>query len=251
MRYSSTDVAELEALETAVNALTAGGGGDCPELGMIGILNGLSLSRKRSNVIVLTDAEPKDIGRKDEVIQMANQLENAVHFFLSNDGGGCGDLTAYIEVANATGGVVVNSITDFEVFAQFADAARTFSFIPTGTTRKRQVDKVCIRFNATIFTESVELVVLAPGHTINITKPSGGVTSLIIFSSIGRFSDNTPQPGQYEVCSDMGNFEYALSTPTALDFFVEYLENETYSTEPPPDGMGYIIASTYITVVMY
>lgn len=60
--------------------------------------------------------------------------------------------------------------------------------------------------------------------------------SLNISSLIGSYSVDTPQPGQYEVCSDMGDFNYALSTPTTLDFFVEYLEEEAYSTQPPPEG---------------
>ena len=43
-----------------MNALYAHGGGDCPKLGMTGIFNAFDLVNPDSNVIVLTDASPKD-----------------------------------------------------------------------------------------------------------------------------------------------------------------------------------------------
>ena len=39
MIYNSNDIDKLNALEQAVDAISANGGGDCPELGMAGILN--------------------------------------------------------------------------------------------------------------------------------------------------------------------------------------------------------------------
>jgi len=262
MKYSSTNVTELQALVEAVNATVPHGGGDCAELGMTGILNALSLSSPDSNVIVLTDAAAKDVNRTDEVIQTAKKLRNAIHFFLSDQF--CENDTEYIEVANATNGIVVNTITDFEAFAQFADAAVGFEFISTlpatnGPLGKRQTtNEVCIQFVANIFTVDINLLLMAPGNVFDITIPNGELMSLNVSGAIGTFSDSTPQPGQYEVCSDMGNFEYALSAPTALDFFVEYLENETYSTTPPPAGMvdtlyttyHYVLLGSYVTVVV-
>ena len=84
-----SNVTELRALKAAVNAIRANGGGDCLELGMTGILNALSLANPESNVIVLTDASPKDVDRTQEVIDRATQLQNSIHFFLSCDG--CAD----------------------------------------------------------------------------------------------------------------------------------------------------------------
>ena len=80
-RYASNNLNELSELEQAVNALRAHGGGDCPELGMTNILNALSFANPVSNVIVLTDASPKDEDRK-EVIAEAIRKENSIHFFL-------------------------------------------------------------------------------------------------------------------------------------------------------------------------
>ena len=82
-KYASNNLTELAELEQAVDALSATGGGDCPEFGMTGILNALSLANPISNVIVLTDASPKDEDRKEEVINEAIKKENSIHFFLS------------------------------------------------------------------------------------------------------------------------------------------------------------------------
>ena len=235
MKYSSTNLTELMALEAAVEALIADGGGDCAELGMTGTLNALGLSNPESNVIILTDAEPKDSNLTRMVIDTAKQLRNSVHLFLSDPS--CGDTDPYIEVANETNGIIVYSIVDFEAFADFADAALTFQFDSTSGGAKRQVDENCLRFVVSAFTEEVRIFFMARNRTLNITDPDGNVTSLHINGSIGVYYNEQPQLGYYQVCSDRGGFEYALSAPTVLDMFVEYLDNESSSTQPPPAGI--------------
>ena len=90
-------LAELDHEQTD-NALRAHDGGDCPELGMTGILNTLiiSLVNPVSNVIMLTNASPKDVDKKEEVIAEAIRKENSIHFSKS-----CwlGDFTPYLDVA--------------------------------------------------------------------------------------------------------------------------------------------------------
>ena len=124
-KYAANDLTQLAALEEAVSALRAHGGGDCPELGMTGILNALSLANPVSNVIVLTDASPKDVEKKDEVISAAVEKENSIHFFLSH--AGCGNFTPYLDIARETYGIVVNRIDDFEAFVEFADKVGRFT----------------------------------------------------------------------------------------------------------------------------
>jgi len=84
----------------------------CPELGMTGTLSALNLANPDSNVIVLTNASPKDVNDTQKVINGANKLRNSIHFFLSRSAG-CGDFSPYLEVVNATFGIVVNRIDDF------------------------------------------------------------------------------------------------------------------------------------------
>ena len=53
-----------------MEALYPHGGGDCPELGMEGILRALRLSNENSHVIVLTDASCLDCGKKLKLLEL-------------------------------------------------------------------------------------------------------------------------------------------------------------------------------------
>ena len=235
--YSASNVTELTALEVAVNAIRANGGGDCPELGMTGILNALSLANPESNVIVLTDASPKDVDRTQEVIDRATQLQNSIHFFLSRDG--CGDFSPYLEVANATFGIVVNRIDDFEAFAEFADQAGRFSFdlldTDGGGKKKRQAPANCITFSTSMFTQSINILFSSVSSAITITSPSGAVETVTTSGTIATYSNDDPEAGEYSVCS-VGTFEYSLSTTSDLDFFVDYTNANISSDSLPPPG---------------
>ena len=227
----STNIDELNALEQAVNAIYAHGGGDCPELGMIGILNALSLSDSDSNVIVLTDASPKDAHRQSEVIAKANELRVSVHFFLSRSG--CGDFTPYLQVASATEGIVVNQIDDFEAFAEFADKVGRFTLESLdGGSRKKRASR-CVAYTVSIFIKSVSILFSSSGIiSVSITNPSGTVETVSSSGSIATYNKENPEFGNYRMCSST-EFEYSLSTSFDLDFFVEYHYNGSIVSKPP------------------
>ena len=232
MKYLSNDIDQLIALELAVNNITAHGGGDCPEYGMTGIINALSLSDSDSNVIVLTDAGAKDAYRQGEVITRANELRVSVHFFLS--GSGCGDFTPYIGVANATNGIVVNQIDDFEAFAEFADKVGRFTFesLDEGSRKKRQTSNICVTFTVSIFIKSLSILFSSSSFTVYITSPSGVVETVSSTGTIATYTKEDPEFGDYNMCS-VTLFEYSISTTFDLDFFVEYHYNGSIVLEPP------------------
>ena len=60
----------------AVNKLKANGGGDCPELAMMGLYKALLRSLPESTIYLFTDADPKDEQRRKEVMSLA--LENKI-----------------------------------------------------------------------------------------------------------------------------------------------------------------------------
>ena len=253
--YSASSVAELTALETAVNAIRANGGGDCPELGMTGILNALSLANPDSNVIVLTDASPKDVNRTQEVIARATELRNSIHFFLSRSG--CGDFSPYLEVANATFGIVVNRIDDFEAFAEFADRAGRFSFdlVDTdgGSKKKRQTPQNCITISTSTFTQSINILFSSVSSAITITSPSGVVETVTTSGTIATYSNDDPEAGVYSVCS-VGTFKHSLSTTSDLDFFVDYVDADISSTSLPVPGafiITYNIIAILVSILIY
>ena len=233
-KYSSNNVEELQELEEAVNAIYAHGGGDCPELGMTGTLNALDLVNPDSNVIVLTDASPKDVEKKQQVIDKANEVRNSIHFFLARSG--CGDFTPYLNVANETEGIVVNEISDFEAFAEFAERVGRFTLENSGSKRKRQVSENCVMFSLSIFSQSVAILFSSSNLDMTITSPSGSVNSVTSTGTIAIYNIDTPEAGNYRVCSAV-DFEYSVTFITNLDFFVEYTDVNGSSTSLPPAGI--------------
>ena len=216
-----------------MNALYAHGGGDCPELGMTGILNALDLVNPDSNVIVLTDASPKDEEKQQQVIDKANEERNSIHFFLSRSG--CGDFTPYLDVAAATEGIVVNQISDFEAFAEFAEKVGRFTFDDSESKRKRQVSENCIMFSLSIFSHSVAILFSSSSIDITITSPSGVTDAVTSTGTIVTYNLDSPEAGEYTVCSSLA-FEYSFTATTGLDFFVEYIDANGSSTSLPPAG---------------
>ncbi|XP_065907491.1 hemicentin-2-like isoform X2 [Dysidea avara] len=247
--YSSTSVDELTELEREVNALRAHGGGDCPELGMTGILNALSLANPDSNVIVLTDASPKDVERKDEVIAKAVELHNSIHFFLSRDG--CGDFSPYMDVAEATFGVVVNRIDEFEAFAEFADRVGRFFMGDDGDARKRDASSEhCFTFSSSLFTTSINILFTSVTHQINVTSPSGVKTMISTSGSVATYSNDEPEIGEYTMCS-LGRFNHAISLTSTLDFFVEHFEKSFGIPVPELFPIGTIyVSQIYLPLIL-
>ena len=240
-KYASNNLTELGELEQAINALHAHDGGDCPELGMTGILNALSLANPVSNVIVLTDASPKDEDKKEQVISEAIRKENSIHFFLSRDG--CGNFTPYMDVANKTYGVVVKRIDDFESFVEFAEEVRRFTteYLGDGSgKKKRQTSKNCVDFTASVFTKSINILFssVSNGSVITITTPEGLVDRIEPRGTIATYSKRNPPAGVYKICSTT-TFDYSLSTNSDLDFFVEYDVNVSRTSLPTP-GRSYL-----------
>ena len=100
---------------TDVNALSAHGGGDCPELAMTGMLNALNLSSVQGHIIVLTDAGPKDINLTSEVISRAAELQVTIHFSLSTPL--CSNGSDFYSISKATGGIVIEDLISLDALS--------------------------------------------------------------------------------------------------------------------------------------
>lgn len=213
---------------------------------MTGILNALALVNPDSNVIVLTDASPKDVAKKQQVIDKANEVRNSIHFFLSRSG--CGDFSPYLEVAAATEGIVVNQISDFEAFAEFADKVGRFTLENSGSKRKRQAEN-CVMFSLSIFSQSVAVLFSSSNIHITITSPSGVINTVTSTGTIATYNINSPEAGEYSACSAT-EFEYSISLTTNLDFFVEYVNVNGSSTSLPPAGKYLLrVALAYVFII--
>ena len=224
---------QLRSLENAIDALGANDGGDCSEYGMTGILKTLNISDSYSNIIVLTDASPKDAYMTKAVIDKATEKHNAIHFFLSKDS--CGDLSPYHNVATSTHGIVMDEINELTAFVDFALKYHESIHTQTeGSKKKRQITENCVKITVSAFTKSIDVLSLSGsnGFVINITNPKWSIDKRAR-GSIDIYSNRDPLSGVYTICSTRV-LKYYVVTKSDLDFFVEYDVNVSKTSLPTP-----------------
>lgn len=125
VRFGDPDVGsafvtgDADAFVGAVNGLSAGGGGDCPELSMTGLLRAVAASQSDSNLYLFTDASSKDASVVGNVIAVAKAKQIKINPLLF---GSCSPIDpAYIKVAEETGGQLF--------FLRTSEAGSTFNLI--------------------------------------------------------------------------------------------------------------------------
>ena len=111
-RFGDPDVGPPLATEDAsaalsrVQALSAGGGGDCPELSQSGLLEAVDASLPNSTLFLFTDASAKDSDLGNAVIAKARDKSIVINYALS---GSCSPIDpAYVRGASETGGFLLS-----------------------------------------------------------------------------------------------------------------------------------------------
>ena len=105
----------------ALQALTAHGGGDCPELAFTGMVNALEAGpQPGSSMFVFTDASAKDADKDVSVISDAQDLDVKINFFTTNGCGSPGSLKPFYDVARKTDGLAysLKTTTDLKQLGQ-------------------------------------------------------------------------------------------------------------------------------------
>ena len=239
-RYISNNPVELEQLNMTVENITAHDGGDCPELGMEGILRALGLAYDHSQVIVLTDAGCKDYDKKERVVELARAKKTKIHFFFSRHG--CRtDFEHYRYVQHKTGGVSVDTIESFRSLSFF------IAKLNPEETSKRSVHvkdsllysfNKCQTFNISVFTTKFELVVNHNSTFVTIYDPLGySVKNQRISDDLsGYVSKGEPRHGSWRICTVDEASEFTISKNDILDFTVDYSQDGHYSTTIPTAG---------------
>ena len=109
--FVTDDPAQLLA---AVNGISVGGGGDCPELSQTGLLRAVDAAFPNSRLMLFTDASSKDAALANSVISRAQKKQIRLNYLLT---GTCSPVDpAYERGAAETGGQLF-FVNEFEIGA--------------------------------------------------------------------------------------------------------------------------------------
>ena len=229
----------LDNFTTAVNALSANGGGDCPEFGMAGLILALdqisalpTLAASLSQVILVTDASSLEDFRSTEVINRAVALGVPIHELLIRAGCGVnfGSLPA---IATATGGIQVNSLADFNVITNFVQA----TLVAGGFAGDGMFSLALSSHMVTVskFASVLQVLIRTSQLQVNITRPNGMAEFVTVSGTLVFFEDDNPLSGDWTFSVASGTLEIAVNAPILLDFFVSHVIDD-------PDSAGILPA---------
>ena len=226
----------LPQFMTAVNALNADGGFDCPEFGMAGLILALdqisalpTLAASLSQVILVTDASSIDDFRSADVITQAVALGVPIHELLIRTGCPGVGFGSYPAIATATGGIQVNSLADFSVITNFVQAtlvAGGFAgnigmFGPALQSHMVTVPK---------FAVILQVLIRTTQSQVNVARPDGTTQSLPVTGTLVFFQDDDPLSGDWMFSVASGTLEIAVNVRTLIDFFVSHVIDDPEST---------------------
>jgi len=182
VRFGDPDVGSPYVTESAadllvqVNALSANGGGDCPEVSVTAILRAINAAKFGSRIHVFTDASSKDGSLKNSVKAAAKTKEIFVNFALT---GSCSPIDpVYEEIARETGGQLVvleNTASAVQNYFAVVEPALTGDLEPLLMLKRTlgaAADDSYIRVDSTM-TSLVVNVNMDTKGTIRLYRPNG------------------------------------------------------------------------------
>ena len=217
------------ALLGAVNGLSAGGGGDCPELSQGGLLQAIDAALPTSNLMLFTDASAKDSGLANTVVAKAKAKSIVINYALV---GSCSPVDpAYLKGAAETGGYLffMQPGEEFKLFDLFlpqltGDLVRINALNGTigagGSVNSVPVDSSIKRL--------LILVNTGLSNTVTLKRPSG--EPVIVGDAGVRFTNlsggdriilvDTPAPGAWTVeIGGSGAYSLIADGNSPLEFY--------------------------------
>jgi hypothetical protein len=249
VRFGDPDVGDAfvtpdaSALLARANALSAGGGGDCPELSMSGALRAVNAAPTGSELYVFTDASSKDAALAVNVVTQANAKHITLSFFTF---GSCSPIDpAYYMIAQQTGGQL------FALERSTAETEKIFGLVtPYVSTNPKPLlaAKGTIggarNFNVPVDRTMRNLqvaVAVDAGATARLFDPSGrevvaGAAGVSVTTLTGGklIAVTAPAPGNWRVAlAGVGNYDVSLSGDSPLELnrfeFVEMRGREGHA----------------------
>ena len=249
----------LAQFTAAVNALSASGGGDCPEFGMDGLLLALDqisglppLAASLSQIILVTDASSLNDNLFTDVITEANTLGVIIHGLLTRTG--CGvNFGNFPTVISATGGIEVNNLPDFGIITNFVQA----TLVSGGFGGDAMFGLALSSHTITVskFATVLQVLIRTSEPQVTITRPSGTTEVLSVTGTLAFFEDEDPESGDWMFSVASGTLEIAVNSPILLDFFVSHIIDDPDSDgilpvcEPPQCKCNYYYAKHELKVL--
>lgn len=222
-------VANADQIRGFVSALSANGGGDCPELTNTALKAAVEKAPPKSKLFVFTDASSKDGSLAAQVKKIAQDKDISISYAAS---GSCSPIDpTYYEIAAATGGqVIVVDHTAEAVAAAFTsidiDAENTTSQsvinesgnLSTAKTFSIPVEAGAKRLSVSINSSTGSIVFKSPS---GVVVPSAKVTVTDFIGGKGlKVLD--PVAGVWSVVvTPAGSSVYSLKADIASDHFIQ------------------------------
>jgi hypothetical protein len=243
-----TVTTDANTFKSAISALFASGGDDCPELSQTGMLRALAASDEGGDLFMFTDASSKDAGLAGAVSSLATKKDIRVYPILF---GSCSPIDpAYIRVADDSGGQLfflsrseAGNITQLADFIVRSNAVNVLLVSDTSTGAPHSytvpVDSTMTRVTFSVSGVTSVVVTRPGGATV---QPSDPDVSFLSLSSGRIYSITNPAAGDWGVTvNGFGDYSVKVSGESSLDLsslrFVELGGRPGHQGFFPIDGL--------------
>lgn len=230
----------------AISGLGASGGGDCPELAMTGMYNGLSLADPGGDLFMYTDATAKDASLAGAVISLAKSKDIKIYPVLF---GSCSPLTpGFLQAAAETGGQVfflfgseaanVTQLADLVVRNNVVQLLSLVDTYPGAKSYTVPVDSSMSRL-----TVSVSGTVQGVQPVVTLTRPDGVVvtaanaTKFLSLSSGVIISIDSPPRGAWTLAISGSTDQTYVNVSGVADLAFNSFRLNRFGAQPPHQGL--------------
>ncbi|MFS2138456.1 hypothetical protein [Duganella sp. Dugasp56] len=229
-----------------IGGLGASGGGDCPELAMTGMYNGLSLADPGGDLFMYTDATAKDAGLAGAVISLAKSKDIKIYPMLF---GSCSPLTpGYLQAAAETGGQVfflfgseAGTVTQLADLVGRNNVVQLLSTVDTYASTKSYT--VPVDSSMTRLTVSVSGTLQGLQPTVTLTRPDGVVVTLanatkyLSLSSGVIISIDNPPRGAWTLAVGNSSDQTYVNVNGIADLAFSSFKLARFGAMPPHQGL--------------
>ncbi|RFP25999.1 hypothetical protein D0T25_02105 [Duganella sp. BJB488] len=230
----------------AIGGLGASGGGDCPELAMTGMYNGLSLADPGGDLFMYTDASAKDAGLAGAVISLAKSKDIKIYPILF---GSCSPLTpGFLQAAAETGGQVfflfggeAGTVTQLADLVARNNVVQLLSLVDTYASAKSY--KVPVDSSMSRLTVSVSGTVQGVQPVVTLTRPDGvaitaaNATRYLSLSSGVIISIDSPPRGAWKLDISGSSDQTYVNVNGVADLAFNSFKLARFGAQPPHQGL--------------